>query len=141
MPVFISSRLGSPWVRWGLVAAWMAVIFVLSAQPDLAHQDEAPLAVGIYKLAHVLVFGILGFVVIGALLGSPVDRQRWWTMVIVVLYAITDEIHQSFVPGRSPSLLDVGVDAIGGMLGIGLAATDAIRRGLRAAKRRLRTSS
>ena len=37
---------------------------------------------------------------------------------MVVLYAIGDEIHQAFVPGRTPLVTDVAIDALGGLLGI-----------------------
>ena len=115
----------------------MAVIFALSSRPDLAPQDDTPLHVGVYKFAHVLVFGALGFLVSRALRASAVDRAPWWTMVIVILYALSDETHQSFVPGRSPSLLDVGVDAIGGILGLSVARGRWIERAFNLARYRI----
>lgn len=39
------------------------------------------------------------------------------TMLVVVLYAISDEVHQIFVPGRGPGIKDVVIDSIGGVLG------------------------
>ena len=41
--------------------------------------------------------------------------------VLTVLYGVSDEAHQAFVPDRTPSLADVGLDAAGAMLGVGLA--------------------
>ena len=39
-------------------------------------------------------------------------------MLVGVLYAASDEFHQSFVPGRSPSIVDVGIDSLGVLTGI-----------------------
>jgi VanZ family protein len=41
-----------------------------------------------------------------------------WMILICVLYAISDEIHQSFVPGRGPSIIDVFIDSTGAITGI-----------------------
>ena len=95
----------------------MAVIFMLSSQPD---SDPAGrrLNFGVYKLAHLVVFTILGVLVAGAVRHLKTPRSSWWAWVLVVLYAIGDEIHQSFVPGRSPLVTDVAIDSIGGVLGL-----------------------
>ena len=47
------------------------------------------------------------------------DRRRWvLALVLAVLYALTDEFHQSFVPGRHPSLVDaLVIDGAGAGLG------------------------
>jgi VanZ family protein len=42
----------------------------------------------------------------------------WLAWGLCILYAITDEYHQSFVPGRSPRGMDVGIDALGAVLGL-----------------------
>lgn len=39
-------------------------------------------------------------------------------MLVGVLYAASDEFHQSFVPGRGPSIVDVGIDSLGVLTGI-----------------------
>ncbi len=50
-----------------------------------------------------------------ALRTTPMSEKRaaLWAVLISVLYGISDEIHQAFVPGRTPRLLDVGMDALG----------------------------
>jgi VanZ family protein len=35
------------------------------------------------------------------------NKRMWWAWFLVVIFAITDEFHQSFISGRHPSLLDV----------------------------------
>jgi VanZ family protein len=80
----------------------------------------------------------LGGLVVHALIGTGIQRHRWWAMVVVALYAISDEVHQAFIPGRSPSLLDVGIDSVGGFMGMQLLVGGWLDRGLAAASGRLR---
>jgi len=47
------------------------------------------------------------------------DRKRWWLpCLLAILFSITDEFHQSFVSGRHPSIVDVGIDSIGAGLAL-----------------------
>jgi len=91
--------------------ALMAAIFVLSAQSDL----DSGLGVVDFvlrKLGHAFVFGSLTVLWWWAL--RPVIRNPLLQAAgIALLYAISDEYHQSFVEGRHGSAVDVGVDAIG----------------------------
>jgi VanZ family protein len=117
-------------IWWIAVVAWMGMIFVLSSQPNLDVEGSQRLHFGVYKLAHVIVFAVLGALVAGATRRLNVSRAVWWAWVCVVLYAIADEIHQAFVPGRTSLVTDVGIDAIGGLLGIfGYAMPGNIREG------------
>jgi VanZ family protein len=117
-------------IWWIAVVAWMAVIFVLSSQPDSDLTGGHRLTIGVYNLAHLIVFAVLGVLVVGATRHLNMPRATWWAWVIVVLYAITDEIHQAFVPGRTSLVTDVGIDSIGGLLGLfGYAIPEKIREG------------
>ena len=95
----------------------MAIIFLLSNQPD-SDPAGGRISFGVYKLAHLVVFTVLGVLVAGAVRHLKTPRASWWAWVLVVLYAIADELHQSFVPGRSPLVTDVAIDSVGGLLGI-----------------------
>jgi VanZ family protein len=99
---------------------WAAVIFYLSHLPGV---DVPPLFFGKDKLLHASVFGILGFLTLGAM-KTTVDGYRvfqpWLAVVLVIVYGVLDEFHQHFVPGRSPDIYDVMADAVGGMLGVWL---------------------
>jgi VanZ family protein len=104
-------------LRWLPVIAWMLVIFAFSSIPNLDPDGGGRLNFGISKLGHVAVFSVLGLLVGSQLALRRVPRWLWWTFVFCSLYAITDEIHQWFVPGRDPSVRDVGIDAISAVLG------------------------
>lgn len=72
------------------------------------------------KLSHVTEYFILGLLLFRAFRAGSEER-RWWrwalsSLCIVALYAGGDELHQYFVSSRTASLVDVGYDALGGML-------------------------
>ena len=98
---------------------WLAAIFVSSSIPsvDLPH-------IGIWnadKLIHFGVYFLLAVVVDRAVRHQTrfpaVKRHHLlFTIVLTVLYGLSDEFHQFFVPGRDPSLLDLLADAGGAVL-------------------------
>lgn len=99
--------------RYAPPLAVMALIFFLSAQPDLS-TDLGVADTVLRKLAHITIFGALWLT-----LARATDwRRPLLVTVIAVLYAISDEIHQTFVEDRHGSPFDVAIDAFG----IGLAA-------------------
>ncbi|HZI79030.1 MAG TPA: VanZ family protein [Vicinamibacterales bacterium] len=103
---------------WGPVAAYMAVIFVLSAQtqPPLPSQvsDKQGHSLGYMGLAVTVARGLAG----GIAAGVPL-RIAASASAIAAGYGATDEWHQSFVPGRSADIYDWYADAIGALLGGG----------------------
>jgi VanZ family protein len=92
----------------------MGVIFALSATPSLA-SPLAPFSDFILrKLAHVAEYGILTALLWRALRTHLVTTHAVQIAALVAaLYAVSDEWHQTFVPGREGSLRDVAVDALG----------------------------
>ncbi len=89
----------------------MAVIFLLSAQPDL-NSGLGTWDTVLRKLAHMVEFGLLWWLWRRALgSGSAVPAAA-----IAVAYAVSDEFHQSFVEGRVGSPVDVLIDATGVLL-------------------------
>ena len=103
--------------RWLPAILIMAAIFFFSSIPS----KEMPIFGGwdtiVKKGGHMLGYALLGF----SYLRVINSRNRWayWAAVMaVVIYAITDEFHQSFVPGRNSSLVDVGIDTVGASLGM-----------------------
>ena len=96
-------------------AAAMGVIFLLSHQPG--DRLEPYLFRWADKLGHLVVYAAL----CGALIYAFPARYRCSARKMVVamsllfclLFGISDEFHQSFIPGRYPSLADIGADLIG----------------------------
>ena len=93
---------------WVPPIALMGLIFFLSAQESLSS------GLGVWdtvlrKLAHMTEFGVLALLWWRALrTASPLPAAA-----IAIAYAVTDELHQSFVDGRHGSPLDVAIDATG----------------------------
>jgi len=109
-------------LRWGPAIAYMAFIYLLSEQPknggiipDLGEMDFF-----IKKLAHFLEYGLLALLLLRAVRGpQPITWQLIvWTLILTVLYAATDEYHQTFVPGRAGRWQDVIIDASGALLAL-----------------------
>jgi VanZ family protein len=100
----------------------MAVIFLLSAQPTFPRVGEPMMEVVLRKLAHLGEYLVLAVLIAralspGARLSSATAVQ---TLLLVFAYAVSDEVHQAFVPNRGPSAADVIIDVSGGAVGIAL---------------------
>lgn len=74
----------------------------------------------IRKLAHFVVFAVLGFLFANAFIKSNINvyRSLTYSGVLIVIYSIGDELQQRFVPGRGPGISDVLIDIVGGFFGI-----------------------
>lgn len=130
------------WIRratctWGLVLGAVLVMFMASAQPKYGPPANAdPLHIyfsgilpvfpgfwdfAIKKSAHIVAFGMLALLILRALvawrplLWQALTLRRASLLAIgaTLAYALLDELHQSFVPGRHASLMDVGLDLFG----------------------------
>jgi VanZ family protein len=98
---------------WGPPLALMAVIFFFSAQPSLSSGLGWIDHVG-RKIVHASEYALLCFLWWRALrtrMDSVVALVPAWA--IAVVYAATDEYHQSFVSGRHATWVDVAIDSIG----------------------------
>jgi VanZ family protein len=97
----------------------MALIFVFSSRtatelPDFANWDYF-----VKKGGHALGYGLLALAYWRGL--SLEQGKKWFAWGLAICYAITDELHQRFVPGRHPSLLDILIfDNLGAILGLSL---------------------
>jgi VanZ family protein len=102
-----------PVSRYAPPVAVMALIFSLSATPDLS-SGLGSVDFVLRKIAHVTIFGVLWLT-----FARATDwRRPIAATVAALLYAASDEWHQTFVEGRHGTPTDVAIDAIG----IGLAA-------------------
>lgn len=149
-------------ISWLAVMIWMGVIFSLSAQPAAVSNElskgvteivieavEKVVPAGnlevedynhyIRKNAHFFAYMLLGVLVANALSAGgsrTVLANVVFAGVICVGYAISDEIHQLFVPGRGAQVKDVLIDSGGAAVGIFVWLIAAVRMSdLRARKR------
>ena len=95
--------------RWLVAFAWMALIFWLSAQPRLPGPPDPFWRFVFMKTAHFGAYGTLAVLYLWAL-GK---QRRGWALGLALLYGLSDELHQSLVPGRTATLRDVVVDCCG----------------------------
>jgi VanZ family protein len=96
---------------------WAAIIFTISHQEKLPGPDSGVLNYLLKKTGHLVVYLILFLLTYrGLSRGTSLPHSKLAAFLICVLYALTDEYHQSFVPGRFPSLIDVGYDSFGASL-------------------------
>ncbi len=74
----------------------------------------------IRKLAHFSIYALVGVWIMAFMSTFDIRLYKKWiiSMLVGVLYAASDEFHQSFVPGRGPSIVDVGIDSLGVLTGI-----------------------
>ncbi len=100
---------------WLPAAALALLIFILSSTPSTQFPDvDLP---NLDKLIHMGVYGLLAACVAFALQGAHGLSKRFTLVAtatcIAALYGVSDEWHQSFVPSRSPELLDLVADFVG----------------------------
>ncbi len=105
--------------KWLPAVLTMAVIFWFSSQPSNELPNFGLMDLIIKKSGHVFEYAVLAFWVWYAL-DFRKDR-RWLVWLIAILYAATDEYHQSFVVGRYPSVWDVVIfDNVGALISLWL---------------------
>ncbi len=101
--------------------AWMSLIVLFSSQPgDRLGPDSVPLDV-LKKVGHCVEFGVLAILYLYVMKGGLSARKAGsavflLSFFLVVLFAITDEYHQSFTPGRHSSVVDVFIDSCGAIV-------------------------
>jgi VanZ family protein len=106
----------------------MAVIFLLSATPAQELPDFGLVDLLIKKGGHMVGYGLLSLTFLRGL-GST--RSPIAALLLTGLYAASDELHQSFVPGRGSTVIDVGIDLVGASIALGIAqVVPAIRRAI-----------
>jgi VanZ family protein len=105
-------------LRWLAVVAWMGLIFALSAQSSFPHPDSEWIDEAISSAAHVGLYSVLALLAAWASGRHP--RSYLLAFSLAALYALSDEYHQAFVPGRHPDPWDLLCDAAGALMGLGL---------------------
>lgn len=129
-------------LAWTSTLIWMGIIFYLSSQsssqsahlstglknellallahfiPGIENMELKSLDFFIRKNAHFIAYFILGILTLLALIQSEARKPANLALLIGILYAVSDEFHQLFVPGRAGQFRDVLIDGAGAVLGI-----------------------
>ncbi|MDQ5951222.1 MAG: hypothetical protein QG639_499 [Patescibacteria group bacterium] len=98
------------------VIIWAAVIFIFSSQQTLPSLETSVFDFVFKKGAHMFVYAVLYLLLVRAVkktVSHDSATYFWLPIVLVVAYAITDETHQQFVPGRYGTIRDIGFDVLG----------------------------
>ena len=105
-------------LAWGPVLGWMGFIFWLSSQPDVPSLSTRWLDALVKNGGHIFLYAVLAALLDRAwrLDGLSPRERAPRVLLVTFLYALSDEWHQSFVPGRDPSLLDLLFDLSGALL-------------------------
>lgn len=114
-------RPGLAVLSWTLTLAYAGLIYHLSSLSRPVPFFESMMKYHTDLLLHGVEYGVLGWLLLGSLtLSFPtLSRRTLVTLAFAgcLLYAVSDEWHQSFVPGRDSSAMDLAADAAGGLLG------------------------
>lgn len=104
---------------------WMALIYGFSDRPNLPQVGAGWLDFTVKKGLHALAYAVLLRLWLRALApeGRPSPTAQAQALAICLLWAASDEWHQTFVPGRTGRVRDVAIDGLGA-----LAALAALRR-------------
>ena len=140
---------------WLPVLIWLGVIFVgstdlMSAEhtsriigpllhwfkPDISAEAIARVQFYVRKAAHVTEYAILAMLVWRALRGGTRSQMKMSILFLIAwvacaIFASSDEFHQSFVPSRTASPIDVMIDICGALIGLGICVAVASRKVLK----------
>lgn len=105
---------------WLPLLAWMALIYLFSDQPDIPQVGSSLLDLLVKKSLHALAYAILATLFWRALKTIPrlQGAALPLALLLTILYAASDEWHQTFVPGRSGRPTDVLIDTLGALAAI-----------------------
>jgi VanZ family protein len=103
---------------WLPLFAWMGLIFYLSSRPARSITEEYLVDFVIFKTLHMVEYALLYFLSFRAfcsLKKASVSHQKiyLYPFILAVLYAMSDEIHQTLVSSREGTVRDVIIDTIG----------------------------
>lgn len=110
-------------IYWLPVILWAGVIFYLSGISGLASNLPVFWDVFWRKLFHAGEFGLLNLLLWRALYygeGVSLKKALIWSLILTIFYAISDELHQYFVPSRQCRWQDVAQDSLGALLTSGV---------------------
>lgn len=108
-----SSSIKTIFFYWFPLFVYCSIIFYLSSKTVIHVSHD--------KMAHTIEYAGLGFLIARLLFHSYPKKIKWMILlapILGALYGVSDEFHQSFVPGRDSSGWDVLADFFGSSLGV-----------------------
>lgn len=106
-------------LAWGPAVVWMGVIFFLSSRSTLPTLPRIVPDWAVKKSGHFIEYAILAMLLWRALRPTvPRSSPVTWAFALTALYALSDEWHQTYVPGRHGRLTDVVIDSAGALVGL-----------------------
>ena len=127
--------------KWVLVIGWMSVIFIYSSQPAVISDEKSRFIINVFKylglnldnllgslsnfiirkIGHFTEYTMLYLLLYNAMKESFKSKTALLaSLIILFLYASSDEIHQYFVPGRECRVSDVLLDTCGGVFAMAI---------------------
>jgi VanZ family protein len=109
------------WLPWIPALLVMAAIFFFSSLPSNDIPNFGSFDFSVKKLGHMLGYALLALAYLYGLRTQFHSRSRLFLLfawLLTIAYAFTDEFHQSFTPGRNSTIIDVGIDSIGSLIGL-----------------------
>jgi VanZ family protein len=108
-------------VRWAPVFGWAVLIYVVSDQPRLPQAPMPLLDLLLKKAGHLTeyaIFAVLLYRALGGYCGTTPRLHLALAWPLAVAYAVSDELHQAQVPGRTAASTDVVLDGFGALVGL-----------------------
>lgn len=104
---------------WFWPVLWMVIIFVFSSRTRIGVSEKYLINFIFFKLLHIVEYTILYLLLFRAFYSHfPKNNKALiYAALSTLLFAISDEIHQSLVPTRQGTLRDIGIDTLGIILG------------------------
>jgi VanZ family protein len=103
----------SRWRRWLPLLLWLGAIYFVSGQPKADIPSYGTWDLLVKKGAHFLAYAIVALLAWRVFEGGK--RPYLYAALLTILYAASDEFHQTFVPGRNGTFMDVVIDSLGGL--------------------------
>jgi|LSQX01.2.fsa_nt_gb thioredoxin 1 len=107
----------SSWHYWLPPAVWACIILVGTSLPRLPRTGIE----GFDKVSHLIAYGMLGLLLMRSLAdgrGMRLPTGAIWTILAGGIFGALDELHQGWIPGRTPDAMDFVADLAGLMLGV-----------------------
>lgn len=135
-------------IRWMPCVLWMAVIFLLSGRTSDDMNTILPFfqwflpAMQSFDWGHFVAYFILALTFVWGIGGErPTPLRKLAAVGLCLLYGLSDEYHQSFVPGRMPDMYDIRNDVIGATIAMLVLSIPFVKRTYSALNRKLLPST